>query len=278
MCSISGFSPRPGTRLARNVDAAARTLAVAGRPRGRHAFGFGWTGDDAWPVYWKREGDPGRFARQAPLPASARALIAHTRFATQGDPKFNENNHPVVDDGLVLVHNGVVRNDAELYDVLDYERSVEVDSAVLGALIAWGPDVLGGSPLDALGLVEGRAAVAWLDTDDGTVLHLARVTDSPIILARTASGDLLFASTEAMLFAVERRLGLRLTILGPMTEGSYIAARDGEVIDQQTFTVTRTADTGPRLDQGDTAPVVPVAQGVLAFDRINPALRLGSTR
>ena len=60
-------------------------------------------------------------------------VIGHTRSATQGDPDDDDNNHPLIDSGICLVHNGVITN----WDELDrrYGSLAEVDSAALLAAV-----------------------------------------------------------------------------------------------------------------------------------------------
>ena len=60
-------------------------------------------------------------------------IIGHTRAATQGDPADKDNNHPLIDDSICLVHNGVIAN----WAALDrrYGSLAEVDSAALLAAV-----------------------------------------------------------------------------------------------------------------------------------------------
>ena len=60
-------------------------------------------------------------------------VIGHTRSATQGDPEDDDNNHPLIDSGICLVHNGIINN----WDELDrrYGSLAEVDSASLLAAV-----------------------------------------------------------------------------------------------------------------------------------------------
>jgi glucosamine 6-phosphate synthetase-like amidotransferase/phosphosugar isomerase protein len=46
------------------------------------------------------------------------AIIGHTRFATHGDPKVNDNNHPIFDHPIIGVHNGMIRNHERLNNSL----------------------------------------------------------------------------------------------------------------------------------------------------------------
>jgi len=58
-------------------------------------------------------------------------VIGHCRYPTQGKPEINGNNHPVEKGEFVLVHNGMISNDDEVYEYLEMKREQEVDSQVI---------------------------------------------------------------------------------------------------------------------------------------------------
>ena len=66
-----------------------------------------------------------------------RSLIGHTRAQTKGSPKFNENNHPIVANKTIGVHNGIIGNDDSLFNKYKnkIEREGEVDSEIIFRLI-----------------------------------------------------------------------------------------------------------------------------------------------
>ena len=113
--------------------------------------------------------------------------IAHTRWATHGEPSFN-NAHPHIDQAgrIAVVHNGIIENfkvlKQELIDSgIDFES--ETDSEILPKLISL--EVRKGKKLfnavkDALLRVHGAYGIAVLSSDEPDTLVAARY-GSPLV-------------------------------------------------------------------------------------------------
>lgn len=123
---------------------------------------------------------------------TSQICFVHTRHTTKGDEKKNANNHPIFREGgkYVLVHNGQVANDNEIFKKLEVKRQAEVDTEALTVLLDTGN-------LDA---VQARARLR----DAGGTYSLAAFTkEKPdhVILVRRESPLYYAISPKKDLFA-----------------------------------------------------------------------------
>lgn len=125
------------------------------------------------------------------------ALIGHNRKATKGDIK-DENAHPfVVDDQIVLVHNGGIFGDHKEH------ANVEVDSHAIAHLLHKHDTVE-----EALGKFYGAYALIWYDVEKEQV-NLIRNKERPLWWMET--DDMwVWASEKAMLMFTAARVGLKV--------------------------------------------------------------------
>lgn len=228
MCGIAGFSLTGKEKIDPRPLAEALLLEI--QSRGRDATGMAWTDRKASRIRVRKGAMPaGRFVAKSlkALPAQTTTAVLHTRYATQGSPQDNGNNHPILRDPIVGVHNGHIVNDGDLFAQLREQRLAEVDSEAAFALLAGTTD----RPEEVLGRLEGRAALAWLDRRNADRLHLARVTGSPLAVAQTKGGSLIFASTRMNLQAALLRAGIKAAWQDELDEGTYLTAQFGRVCD-----------------------------------------------
>jgi len=66
---------------------------------------------------------------------SVHTFLVHTRQQTDGDPAYNENNHPFNTKDFILAHNGVVNLDKEQESKFKLREDIECDSYLIVALI-----------------------------------------------------------------------------------------------------------------------------------------------
>jgi len=230
MCGIAGFCFTQNEKI--DAQLLSECLLNQIVERGEHATGAAWVFKDGnkkasiavskAPVpAWEFE------PYLAEMPTDTRRAILHTRYATQGSPQDNLNNHPIVSGRVVGVHNGHLANDNAIFDTLRCERYGEVDSEAAFALLANTVH----APNKVLKSLKGRAALAWFDAKDKRDLHLARVTDSPLAIGVTPKGSLVFASTIPLLVNACEDAGVKLEWIENIKPYTYMRIRNGNILD-----------------------------------------------
>jgi glucosamine--fructose-6-phosphate aminotransferase (isomerizing) len=134
---------------------------------------------------------------QAPL-----LILGHSRLQTNGQSEINTNNQPVVKDGAVGIHNGIIVNDDKLWKSFsELKKKYDVDTEVFLSLLQMFR-AQGKSLVEAVRLVfeniEGSASVAVL-FDDINNLVLASNTGSLYMALNQSEKILVFASEEYIL-------------------------------------------------------------------------------
>lgn len=259
MCGIIGFSRNRRTSIPNGRLFMVEALRAI-EHRGRHATGAGWAEDtdprNLW--YSKAEGPASKTASTLDMPKRGMTVaVGHTRHATHGSPRFEHNNHPVVCEGIVAVHNGVLDNHRELLRMVNVDNPGMVDSFAIPALLANAAALDAEHPADVLALVEGHAAIAWLDSTDTNQLHLARLATRPLAIGWTKRGDLVFASTPQVLLALGRAADVRITGIEEMGEGEYLRIEDGQIVEFRPIKITRPSFARPEDLPRSTQPQIP---------------------
>lgn len=189
MCGIGGIYMVGNDLLPTGeVEAMFRALD----DRGGHASGVAWLWHDADALTVFKGA---KTARQLSKKAMAkvgrqvRYAMFHTRYTTQGSTSNNGNNHPIVGHGITLTHNGVLRNDAKVFETLGMKRLHEVDSEAINA-------ALSEHTVEILpDLVQGSMSIAWVDsTESEEVVNLYTNGMNPLVIGRTVEGNVVWAS------------------------------------------------------------------------------------
>jgi asparagine synthetase B (glutamine-hydrolysing) len=151
------------------------------------------TDDPAWMVVSSQKYKD--FLKDNLKPETTMALV-HTRWATKGSPRKNENNHPLFAGNAAVVHNGCISNDDELFREMKLSREAEVDSDIIRA-IADEEGISSPKAIRAFGRLRGSCAAALVSAADPDHLLLLR-SESPLVVASTKD-HLLWASTKEAL-------------------------------------------------------------------------------
>lgn len=159
MCGVFGFVGKNGKGRP-NLERLMR-LALATEQRGPHAFGFAWIDGQGRLRAFRSSGRISDHLGLLKMAEDARYLIGHCRWATQGDPRENINNHPHPADGGWIVHNGVIGSYERLLEERDLMPVSECDSEVLGLLVE-----------DLPGTLEERCAGAVREVEAGPLVMM----------------------------------------------------------------------------------------------------------
>lgn len=160
------------------------------------------------------------------------AVIGHARLVTNGSLDNNKNNQPVIKNGIIGVHNGIITNDSYLWHRYPkLKKSSEVDTEVLFALIK---DFYTASKniefavSKAFSSIEGSASISILfDTTNFQVL--ASNTGSLYFIANKQ--QLIYASEKLILINFLKRYPSFIT----NQEIHQIKPQNGVVIDINTL-------------------------------------------
>lgn len=135
MCCLFGLIDYKNCFTVKQKEKIIRALSVECEERGIDAAGVAYVEKDDIRIYKK------------PLPAhkikfkfksNPKIIMGHTRMTTQGDEKFNYNNHPFYSNNLkfALAHNGMIYNDIDLRTTEKLPKTkIETDSFIAVQLI-----------------------------------------------------------------------------------------------------------------------------------------------
>ncbi|MDX6596708.1 MAG: hypothetical protein QOE87_595 [Gaiellales bacterium] len=233
MCGIAGFTIAPGIELDRTP--LARLLLAGIAERGTDATGYGYHRPDGSVAVHKESLRLREFVEHVSVPEEAGEAIFHVRGYTKGVPSVNDNNHPVRYGRAVVVHNGHLDNDDELFRRHRAPRStphITVDSEAIAMLADHSGDIAA-----ALTEVRGSAAVGVLWDGEPGRLTLARRASRTLHLGH-GDGFVLFASTPEPLELAARATGRRVRV-EEIAEGRAIELREGRVASRSRFKVDR---------------------------------------
>ena len=136
-------------------------------------------------------------------PVTGTTGIAHTRWATHGEPS-DANSHPHFDEKceIAVVHNGIIENYLELKEMLldkGYQFRSETDTEVMAHLLR---DNYDGDMLRTIGkvipMIKGSYAFGIVCKDEPNTIYCTR-KDSQLIVGQCAHGTVLASDIPAIL-------------------------------------------------------------------------------
>jgi len=208
MCSLFGWLDYEGIMPHRILRKLTQALANAAEERGTDAAGISYIRNGEVVIYKRPK--PAHKLHFNP-PDGTAAVMGHTRMTTQGDGKFNYNNHPFAgfagDTSFAFAHNGVLWNDKELRkDKVIPDTHIETDSYAACQLIEQQNKLDFESLKFMAETVEGNFTFTVLD--DNNSLYIIKGSNPMCLLHFKDIGLYVYASTESIMKAALRKIGL----------------------------------------------------------------------
>lgn len=196
MCGIGGII-RFGEKPIQEETLAV--LLVGNEHRGNDAAGIMLQQEDGlidifkkdvpgWTLVSTKEYED--FIREK-LKPSTRGAFLHARGASKGNPRDNNNNHPMSAGKGAVVHNGVIRNDDYIFSSLKLERKAETDSDAIRAIVD--EHGITEKTCEVFGKMVGSGAICAIHPKHPGKVLLAR-SGNPLVIA--SNKDFLFFSSE----------------------------------------------------------------------------------
>jgi len=223
MCGIFGIALLQGHTIndSKIVKVMLRRLALQSEIRGGDATGVAFATDSDISVIKHNIGAKkfveANFYKKATelylgedlLKSGLRIILGHARLRTKGTPKDRNNNHPIVANRVIGVHNGTIQNDDYLFNEFIktfpnvFKRKARVDTEIIFRLINHYKHHVGMSMHDAIStsrkLLEGSYACAMLDAASPWMLYLFRGLQPTKVVFYQKRGFILFASVRAFI-------------------------------------------------------------------------------
>lgn len=210
MCCLFGLVDYKHTLTGPQKSKILSVLAKECEARGTDAAGVAYNAGGKLRVY-KRPGPAHQLKLN--IPDEAVVIMGHTRMTTQGNAKFNFNNHPFQlkagRTSFALAHNGVLYNDRSLRKEMYLPHTkIQTDSYVAAQLIAKERTVDLNTLRKMAETVNGSFAFTVLD--DQNNLYFIK-GDNPLNLYHYKNaGLLIYASTKEILNKALRKLNMPL--------------------------------------------------------------------
>lgn len=207
MCALFGWLDYKGIVSCKLLKKLTQALANAAEERGTDASGISYIHDGNVVIYKRPK--PAHKIRFA-APDDTRAMMGHTRMTTQGNEKYNYNNHPFLghaDISFALAHNGVLYNDKALRREKKLpETFIETDSYIAVQLIEQQKKLDFSSLQSMAESVQGNFTFTVLDVEN--TLYIIKGNNPMCLLHFADLGLYIYASTESILAKALKKINL----------------------------------------------------------------------
>ena len=207
MCALFGWLDYKHIIPHKFLKKLTQALANAAEERGTDASGISYIHDGKVTIY-KRPKPAHKIRFNAP--DGTAAIMGHTRLTTQGNQKFNQNNHPFpghADKEFAFAHNGVLYNDVELRKTKNLTAThIETDSYVAVQLIEQQKKLDFNSLKSMAEAVQGNFTFTVLDEENS--LYIVKGSNPMCLLHFEVLGIYIYASTESIMKNALKKVGI----------------------------------------------------------------------
>lgn len=208
MCALFGWLDYKHIVPYKVLKKLTQALANAAKERGTDAAGISYIKDGRVTIY-KRPKPAHKIRFNAP--DGTKAIMGHTRLTTQGNQKFNQNNHPFpghADRDFAFAHNGVLYNDEALRKEKHLPIThIETDSYVAVQLIEQQKKLDFDSLKNMAETVQGNFTFTALDEDNS--LYIIKGSNPMCLLHFEVLGLYVYASTESIMKNALKKVGMQ---------------------------------------------------------------------
>lgn len=205
MCALFGWLDYKHIVPYKVLKKLTQALANAAEERGTDAAGISYIRDGQVVIY-KRPKPAHKIRFNAP--DNTTAIMGHTRLTTQGNQKFNQNNHPFyghADKEFSFAHNGILYNDAELRKEKHLpDTHIETDSYIAVQLIEQQKKLDFNSLKNMAETVQGNFTFTVLDENNS--LYVIKGNNPMCLLHFEMLGLYVYASTESIMKNVLKKV------------------------------------------------------------------------
>lgn len=207
MCALFGWLDYKHIVPYKILKKLTQALANAAEERGADAAGISYIRDGKITIF-KRPKPAHKVHFNAP--DGTTAVMGHTRLTTQGNQKFNQNNHPFpghADKDFAFAHNGVLYNDVELRKEKNLpETNIETDSYVAVQFIEQQNKLDFNSLKNMAETVRGNFTFTVLDEENS--LYIIKGSNPMFLLHFEMLGIYVYASTESIMKNALKKVGM----------------------------------------------------------------------
>ena len=208
MCALFGWLDYKHIIPYKILKKLTQALANAAEERGTDAAGISYIKDDRVTIF-KRPKPAHKIHFNAPDDTTA--IMGHTRLTTQGNQKFNQNNHPFyghADKDFAFAHNGVLYNDVELHKTKNLpDTHIETDSYIAVQLIEQQKKLDFDSLKNMTETVQGNFNFTILDEDNS--LYIVKGSNPMFLIYFEELGLYVYASTESIMKNALKKVSMK---------------------------------------------------------------------